>query len=84
VRVTVAVSVAPGPIVEGASNFVAGNTTGSATAVEPEDEMLQPDSEAPTSAIANIPDNADFITILQLKCDLDRQQKAHPKDCSEI
>jgi hypothetical protein len=60
VRVTVAVSVAPGPIVEGASNFVAGNTTGSAIAVEPEDELLQPDSEAPR-AIANMADKTDFI-----------------------
>jgi hypothetical protein len=67
--VTVAVSVAVGPIVEGASNFVADKTTGSAIAIEPVLELLQPDSEAPTRAIANVADHADFITTLQLRCD---------------
>jgi hypothetical protein len=63
VRVTVAVSVEPGPIVEGASNFAAGKTTGSAIAIEPDAELLQPDSETPI-AIANIADNTDFIRSL--------------------
>jgi hypothetical protein len=60
VRVTVAVSVAPIPIVEGASNFTPGNITGSAIAIEPDAELLQPDSEPPR-AIANIADTTDFI-----------------------
>jgi hypothetical protein len=67
VRVTVAVSVAVGPIVEGASNFAADKTTGSAIAIDPEPELLHPDREAPTKAIPNAADHADFITILQLK-----------------
>ena len=78
VRVTVAVSVAPGPIVEGASNFIAGSTTGSAIAIEPDTELLQPDSEAPR-AIANIPDNTDFITTPYSSVTLEYAAKDTPK-----